>query len=48
MLFGELGSPTEMFLAWFWDSTLSDVDFNRENKVPGKIVQVRVNGGSNF
>ena len=39
---------TRMFLTWFWDSKLSGSTFIAKIWFPGKIVQVRVNGESNF
>ena len=37
-----------MFLVYFWDSKLSGSTLIAKVQFPGKIVQVRVNGGSNF
>ena len=48
-LIGELGRPTEMLsAAKLSDSKLSGSTLITKIKFPGKIVQVRVNGESNY
>ena len=48
ILIREIGRTTGMFFVWFWDSKLSGSTLIAKIFFTGKIVQFRINGGSNY